>query len=85
MHGPQTVLDYARSATASQPPSPNRFQGRRYPDLMKTRNDAFSRVAARLQAGDAAGARNALDDLKQAEQDVADYGRLYPFAPLYEK
>ena len=85
MHGPQVALDFARSATAPQPPSPNRFQGRRYPDLMKTRNDAFSRVAARLQAGDAAGARAALDDLKQAEQDVADYGRLYPFAPLYEQ
>jgi|GEM_PF-6734671 RHS repeat-associated protein len=85
MHGPQAALDFARSATAPQPPAPNRFQGRRYPDLKKARNDAFSRVAARLQAGDAAGARAALDDLKQAEQDVADYGRLYPFAPLYEQ
>lgn len=84
MFGPGAVLDYARTA-AAPPPEPDRPRGRNYPALMKARNAAFERVSERLQAGDAAGAREAMNDLKQAEQEVADYGRMYPFAPLYEK
>jgi RHS repeat-associated protein len=85
MLGPEALLDYARSAASPPPPAPDRFQGRNYPDLKRARNDAFSRVAARLQAGDMAGAREAMDALSQAEQDVADYGRLNPFAPLFDQ
>lgn len=85
MVGPEALLDYARSVVAPPPLVPNRFQGRRYPDLRKARNDAFSRVAAHLQTGDAAGAREALDALKQADQDLADYRNLYPFSPFIEK
>ena len=85
MVGPEALRDYARSAVAPPPLAPNRFQGRRYPDLQKTRNDAFSRVAAHLQAGDMAGAREAMDALNQAERDLTDYSRLYPFSPFSEK
>ncbi|MGD9782543.1 MAG: RHS repeat-associated core domain-containing protein [Kiritimatiellia bacterium] len=85
MVGPEALLDYARSAVAPPPLAPNRFQGRRYPDLQKARNDAFSRVAAHLQAGDMAGAREAMDALNQAERDLTDYSRLYPFSPFSEK
>ncbi|NCD23538.1 MAG: hypothetical protein EOL90_11460, partial [Spartobacteria bacterium] len=85
MVGPEALRDYARSAVAPPPLAPNRFQGRRYPDLQKTRNDAFSRVAAHLQSGDMAGAREAMDALNQAERDLTDYGRLNLFAPLYKE
>lgn len=85
MFGPGALLDYVRSAASPPPPPPDRFQGRKYPDLKRARADAFSRVAAHLQAGDTAGAREAMDALNQAEQDVADYGRLNPFAPLFDQ